>query len=170
MLGVASSGLHSNGYSLVRKVVFEIAGLEVGDRVPRARPDRRRGAAHADADLRPRRCGRCWRTTRSKASCTASRTSPAAACTKTSSGSCPRGLRALIDRGSWPVPPVFTWLQTLGDVDADEMDRVFNMGIGLALVVSPYYAESIQAQWESFGVGCWPIGRVKEGERGVEWA
>ena len=58
----------------------------------------------------------------------------------------PPGIGVTIDRGSWPVPPVFTWLQKLGDVDDDEMYRVFNMGVGLALVVSPYYAESIQQQ------------------------
>ena len=58
-----------------------------------------------------------------------------------------------IDRGSWPVPPVFSWLQKLGDVEDEEMYRVFNMGVGLALVVSPYYAESIQQQIGESGLG-----------------
>ena len=61
------------------------------------------------------------------------------------------------------MPPVFTWLQQLGDVDDDEMYRVFNMGIGLALVVSPYYAESIQQQLAKSGLASWPIGRAVEG-------
>ena len=47
----------------------------------------------------------------------------------------PEGVQVVIDRGSWPIPPVFTWLQRLGEVDQDEMDRVFNMGIGLVLIV-----------------------------------
>ena len=64
----------------------------------------------------------------------------------------PPGVGVTIDRGSWPVPPVFTWLQKLGDVDEAEMYRVFNMGVGLALVVSPYYAESIQQQLAKSGL------------------
>jgi phosphoribosylformylglycinamidine cyclo-ligase len=74
-----------------------------------------------------------------------------------------------IDRGSWEVPPVFTWLQQLGNVEEEEMYRVFNMGLGLILVVSPYYAESIQQQLAGFRLACWPIGRVIEGERRVGW-
>ncbi len=58
----------------------------------------------------------------------------------------PEGIQVVIDRGSWPVPPVFTWLQRLGEVEQAEMDQVFNMGIGLVLVVSPFYAESIRHQ------------------------
>ena len=75
-----------------------------------------------------------------------------------------------IDRGSWPVPPVFRWLQQLGDVDDDEMYRVFNMGVGLALVVSPYYAESIQQQLATLGLESWVIGRAVEGDQNVTWA
>ena len=63
----------------------------------------------------------------------------------------PPGVGVTIDRGSWPVPPVFTWLQQLGDVDDAEMYSVFNMGVGLVLVVSPYYAESIQQQLAKSG-------------------
>jgi phosphoribosylformylglycinamidine cyclo-ligase len=82
----------------------------------------------------------------------------------------PLGVRVTIDRGSWPVPPVFTWLQKLGDVDDAELHRVFNMGVGLVLVVSPYYAESIQQQLAACGLASWPIGRVVEGETAVDWS
>ena len=58
----------------------------------------------------------------------------------------------------------------LGDVEPDEMDRVFNMGLGLVLVVSPYYAESIRHQLKRSGIETWTIGRVVEGEQGVVWA
>jgi phosphoribosylformylglycinamidine cyclo-ligase len=64
---------------------------------------------------------------------------------------------------------VFPWLQRLGEIDQSEMDRVFNMGIGMVLVVSPYYAESIRHQLARGGVESWPIGRVQEGTRGVVW-
>ena len=72
----------------------------------------------------------------------------------------PPGIGVTIDRDSWPMPPVFPWLQKLGEVDDDEMHRVFNMGIGLALVVSPYYAESIREQLAACGLASWPIGRT----------
>jgi phosphoribosylformylglycinamidine cyclo-ligase len=50
------------------------------------------------------------------------------------------------------------------------MDRVFNMGIGLVLVVSEYYAESVRQQLTEAGLAAWTIGRVETGERGVAWA
>ncbi len=58
----------------------------------------------------------------------------------------------------------------VGEVDAEEMDRVLNMGIGLAMVVSPFYAESIQQQLAADGLASWPIGRITAGEKGVAWA
>src|SRR5207237_2575541 len=58
----------------------------------------------------------------------------------------PPGRRVLLRRGSWPVLPVFTWLQKLGDIDPREMDTVFNLGIGFVMIVTRYFAESIQRQ------------------------
>jgi phosphoribosylformylglycinamidine cyclo-ligase len=82
----------------------------------------------------------------------------------------PSGVGITIDRGSWRAPPVFGWLKQLGDVATDEMERVFNMGIGLVIVVSPYYAESIQQQLATIGLESWAIGRAVEGAEGVGWA
>ena len=68
------------------------------------------------------------------------------------------------------MPPVFPWLQRLGEVDQSEMDQVFNMGLGLVLLVSPYYAESIRHQLTDAGLNNWVIGRVRKGPHGVVWA
>ena len=169
VLGVASSGLHSNGYSLVRKIVFDIAGLKIDDHVEEL------GRTVGEALMEPTRiyvravAKNSRPITASRTSSTASRTSPAAGCTRTSNGSCPKACEAIIRRDSWPVPPVFTWLQRLGEVEQSEMDQVFNMGIGLVLVVSPYYAESIQSQLADCGLESWTIGRVISGPRGVVW-
>ena len=81
----------------------------------------------------------------------------------------PEGRQVVIERGAWPMPPVFSWLQRLGNIDRAEMERVFNMGIGMALVVSSFYAESIRHQLAQSGLESWPIGRVHEGPRGVVW-
>ena len=72
--------------------------------------------------------------------------------------------------GSWPVPPVFTWLQRLGEVPDDEMERVFNLGIGLVLVVSPHFAASIVRQFQDLGLAAWQLGEVFSGPREVVWA
>ena len=75
----------------------------------------------------------------------------------------PEGVQVVIERGSWPMPAIFPWLQRLGEVEQAEMDQVFNMGIGMVLVVSPYYADSIRHQLTRGGVESWPIGRVEQG-------
>jgi hypothetical protein len=80
----------------------------------------------------------------------------------------PPGCRVFLKR-TWPVPPVFGWLQRLGNIDQDEMDRVFNGGIGFVVIASPYFAESIQRQLQEDRVPTWVIGEVREGEAGVEW-
>jgi phosphoribosylformylglycinamidine cyclo-ligase len=68
------------------------------------------------------------------------------------------------------MPAIFPWLQRLGSVDDAEMDRVFNMGIGLVMVVAEYFADSIVRRLSRrAGVGAWVIGEVVEGDRAVTW-
>jgi phosphoribosylformylglycinamidine cyclo-ligase len=73
----------------------------------------------------------------------------------------PSSVGLQIEEGSWPVPPVFSWLQKLGAIDNAEMESVFNMGIGLALIVSPYYAESIQRTLRECGLETWRVGCIE---------
>ncbi len=169
VLGLASSGLHSNGYSLVRKVVFEIAGLQGDDYIDEL------SATVADALLVPTRI--YVRPVRQIMSHYTVKEVVHGIAHITGGGLLeniarivPEGAQVVIDRGSWPVPPVFPWLARLGDVEPDEMDRVFNMGIGLALIVSPYYAESIAQQLAEQKIDSWPIGRVIAGPKGAVWA
>jgi phosphoribosylformylglycinamidine cyclo-ligase len=169
VLGLASSGLHSNGYSLVRKVVFEHAGLKIGDFVPEL------GKTVGEELLTPTRIYVRGvknvllhypvkkRLVRGLAHVTG----------EGLEGNVPRVLppnrRVFLQRGSWPIPPVFGWLQKLGKIDEVEMFRVFNMGIGFVVIVSRYYAESIQRQFTAEGVPAFEIGEVREGEPGVEF-
>jgi phosphoribosylaminoimidazole (AIR) synthetase len=69
-------------------------------------------------------------------------------------------VQIVLERGSWRVPGVFPWVQKLGRIDAAEMDRVFNMGVGMVLVVSPHFADSIQRQLADLGHDNWKIGTV----------
>jgi phosphoribosylformylglycinamidine cyclo-ligase len=169
VLGIASSGLHSNGYSLVRKIVFEVGGLNVDDSVEVC------GGTVGDVLLRPTTI--YARAIRGVLSHYKVKSVVHGIAHITGGGLhenlariLPVGVGVAIDRGSWPVPPVFTWLQQLGDVDEGEMFSVFNMGVGLVLVVSPYYAESIQQQFMQSGLASWPIGRAVEGHQKVQWA
>ncbi len=169
ILGLAASGLHSNGYSLVRKIVFDIAGLKVGDHVEEL------GETVAQALLTPTRL--YVRPIRRVLNYYTVKRVVHGIAHITGGGLhenleriLPEGIRAVIERDSWTVPPVFPWLSRLGEVDAEEMDQVFNMGIGMALVVSTYYADAIRHQLTDSGIESWIIGKTIAGQRGVEWA
>lgn len=168
ILGVASSGLHSNGFSLARKIAFEIGGHKIDDYVEEL------GGAVGEVLLAPTRI--YVRAVRKILTNYKVKQVVHGIAHITGGGLhenleriLPQGVRAMIRRGSWPVPPVFTWLQRIGEVDQAEMDQVFNMGIGLVLVVSPYYADSIQTQLRDLGLESWAIGRITAGDRGVVW-
>ena len=75
----------------------------------------------------------------------------------------------VIANGSWPMPPVFSWLQKLGDIEQAEMDTVFNCGIGFVMIVSRFFADSIQRQLQHERIPTYMIGEVREGAVGVEW-
>jgi phosphoribosylformylglycinamidine cyclo-ligase len=168
IVGVASSGLHSNGYSLVRKIVFEMAGLKIGDFVEPL------GRTVGEALLEPTRI--YVRAVRRVLKHYAVKSVVHGIAHITGGGLLenierilPAATRGVIQRDSWPVPALFRWLKQLGDVDQAEMDQVFNMGIGLALVVSPFYAESIRGQLTDLGLENWQIGRIEEGERRMKY-
>jgi phosphoribosylformylglycinamidine cyclo-ligase len=169
VLGLASSGLHSNGYSLARKVAFDHAGLKVGDFVQEL------GKTVGEELLTPTRIYvrplknllRHYPVKRRIVRGLAHITGEGL------EGNVPRVLppnrRVFLRKGSWPIPPVFTWLQRLGNIEEAEMFRVFNMGIGFVVIVSRYYAKSIQQQFQSEGVPAFEIGEVLEGPPGVEF-
>jgi phosphoribosylformylglycinamidine cyclo-ligase len=169
VLGLASTGLHANGYSLARKVAFEHARLKVADMVAEL------GRTVGEELLEPTRIyvrpikdilqhyPVKKRVVRGMAHITGGGLA----------GNVPRvlppGRRVFLKRGSWPVPPVFPWLQQLGGIEQSEMDKVFNLGIGFVMIVSPYYAESIQRRLREGRVPTYLIGEVREGQPGVEY-
>ncbi|MED5400282.1 MAG: phosphoribosylformylglycinamidine cyclo-ligase [Planctomycetota bacterium] len=167
LLGLASGGIHSNGYSLVRKAVFESAGLTVNDQVETLE------ATVADVLLAPTRI--YTRSLRKVMQRYRVKTIVRGMAHITGGGLeenleriLPDGCRAVIDSGSWPVPPVFDWIAELGQVQDDEMYRVFNMGIGFVLVLDPYYVESVQRRLDETRTQSWVIGQIEPGTTGVE--
>ncbi|HWC90048.1 MAG TPA: phosphoribosylformylglycinamidine cyclo-ligase [Pirellulales bacterium] len=168
LIGVASSGLHSNGYSLARKIVFDIAGLGIGDHVDEL------GRSVGEVLLEPttiyaRPVRKILTNYKVKSVVHGIAHITGGGLHENLERILPAGARAVIVRESWPMPPVFAWLARLGQVEPAEMDRVFNMGIGLVLVVSPYYAASIRHQLEDCGLASFQIGEITAGERSVVW-
>ena len=168
VLGMASSGLHSNGYGLVRRIVFDRAGLKVGDFVPEL------GRTVGEELLEPTRV--YVRAVKSVLEHYPVKRRVVRGLAHITGGGLidnvarvlPPGRRAFLRR-TWPVLPVFGWLQRLGNVEQAEMDRVFNGGIGFAMIVSPYYAESIRRQLCEERFPTFEIGEIREGEPGVEF-
>jgi phosphoribosylformylglycinamidine cyclo-ligase len=169
VIGLASSGLHSNGYSLARKIVFERAGLSADTFVPEL------GRTVADELLEPTRLyvravKTVYRRYRVKRIVHGIAHITGGGLVDNVPRILPDGCGIALRRGSWTIPRVFPWLQSLGSVDDAEMDRVFNMGIGLVIVVAEYFAESIVRQLSHrLGIPAWIIGEVISGDKVVSW-
>jgi phosphoribosylformylglycinamidine cyclo-ligase len=146
LVGIPSSGLHTNGYSLVRKIVFDRLGLTTDSHVAEL------NRTVADALLQPHRSylgmirplldyGRI----KAMAHITGG------GITDNLPRVLPHGTAAVVDLSTWEVPPLFGWLQDAGGVPADDMMRTFNMGIGLILVVSRDHAEAMLGELAARG-------------------
>jgi len=164
VIGLPSSGLHSNGYSLARKALLEVAGYQVSDFVqeldrtvgeelltptriyvkavlPLLEQFKIKGLAHITGGGLTENIPRIL----------------------------PRGVKVVLDRAAWPVPPVFQLIRQIGQVAEEEMLRTFNMGIGMVLVVSPEQAPLVLQELENLGETAYRIGRVETGDPVVEY-
>ncbi len=164
LLALPSTGMHTNGYTLARRIVFEVMGLGVDDELPGT------GRTVAEEMLAVHRSylrdleglldeGRIH------------------ALAHITGGGIPgnlprvlpEGLGARIDREAWEPPPVFRTLQEAGDVERSEMDRVFNMGVGMLAVVDHADADGVRASLQELGTTATVIGTVERGS-GVRYA
>ncbi|MFW6161248.1 MAG: phosphoribosylformylglycinamidine cyclo-ligase [Planctomycetota bacterium] len=163
ILGVASTGIHSNGYSLVRRLFFEQEEMRLDQIVPEL------GCTLGEELLKPTRI--YVRPVRTVLTHYRVKVVVHAIAHVTGGGlmeNVPRVLGrqcvARVEKAAWPRPPIFELIQRLGGVDEAEMFRVFNMGIGMVLVVSPYYADSVARRLESHGDRVTVIGEVVRGD------
>jgi len=163
ILGLASSGLHSNGYSLVRNVCFKKAKLKMAGRI-----DELDGQVLGDVLLEPTRIYvramvkllsqyKVKRVVHGMAHITGGGLV----------GNIPRVLpkdcNAVIKKSSWPIPEIFNFLQKKGPIKKTEMFRVFNMGIGFVLIVAEDFADSIAKKLIRYGEKVYRIGRITTG-------
>ncbi|MSO45290.1 MAG: phosphoribosylformylglycinamidine cyclo-ligase [Acidobacteria bacterium] len=160
LVGVPSSGLHTNGYSLARRIIFDGLGLTVESHVPEL------GTTVASALLEPHRSylsmikpllagGRI----KGMAHITGG------GITENLPRILPHGTAAVVDAASWTVPPLFRWLQQAGRVPVDDMLRTFNMGLGLVIVTTRSDAEPLMEELAARGGrDARVIGRIIPGE------
>jgi phosphoribosylformylglycinamidine cyclo-ligase len=162
VVGIASSGLHTNGFSLARKVLFEDAGLKADQYVPEL------GAVLGDVLLVPHRCY----LNPIKALMQEFEIKAMAHITGGGFyGNIPRALptscQVTVERRNWGVPPIFNLIQEKGNIDMIEMYRAFNMGIGMTLIVAREIGMQVAEKLNELGENAWIIGEVHKGGREV---
>ncbi len=161
ILGLAASGVHSNGYSLVRRLatdrgwkldrpalfdperllidwLLEPTRIYVRPLLPLVRAGKIRALAHITGGGLLENIPRVL----------------------------PRGLHAMVDAAAWPQPRLMAFLQAQGNIEPEEMARTFNCGVGMAVVVAPAVADAVRAALEAAGETVFTIGRIATGERG----
>ncbi|MHB9037468.1 MAG: phosphoribosylformylglycinamidine cyclo-ligase [Armatimonadota bacterium] len=162
LVGLASSGLHTNGYSLVRKILFEDNDYKVDQYTPEL------GAVLGDVLLAPHKCYL------KPVSAVMERCSIHAMAHITGGGfygNIPRVLpgdcQVTVERRSWVVPPIFQMIQEKGSIEPIEMHRTFNMGVGMVLIVAKERGIEVVQLLEEIGETAWIIGEVYKGGREV---
>ena len=164
LIGLPSNGLHTNGYSLARKLLFEVAGYS---------PD------HYVNELKDKTGAALMRTHRSYLAILKKLIGAGivrgmahitgGGITENLPRILPRGTAAVVDLASWPVPPLFEHLRQLGDVEQDEMMRTFNMGIGMIVVVRAEEVKKAKAVLNRANERFHIIGRITRGDRRVTY-
>jgi phosphoribosylformylglycinamidine cyclo-ligase len=168
LLGLPSSGLHTNGYSLARRILLEGLGATVGDPLP---PPRGALATTGEgrvtvgeALLAPHRTYYpLLSTLLGHSALHAVAHITGGGLTDNLPRALPAGTHAVVERGSWQVPELFEVLQGRGEVADEEMLRVFNMGVGMVLVVAPEAAAELLARLGAQGEKAWRLGEVVAG-------
>jgi phosphoribosylformylglycinamidine cyclo-ligase len=165
VLGLPSNGLHTNGYSLARKLLFEVARYSPETFV---------------SEIKNKVGNELLRTHRSyfpilkrliDADCVAAMAHiTGGGITENLPRVLPKGTAAVIEFGSWPVLPIFTHLQKLGNVPDDDMRRTFNMGLGMLVVVPSERFKKAQNLLDRAGEKAYAVGRIVKGDRKVAYA
>jgi phosphoribosylformylglycinamidine cyclo-ligase len=156
LLGLPSSGLHTNGYSLARKIVKDRLKLAPGDVFPRG------GGSVSDVLLAEHRSYLpALRPVLGRVHALAHITG--GGLLENLDRALPKNLDAVIDTSSWEVPGVFRVLRQAGAVEPAEMHRTFNMGVGMVVICAPPDVGSVLSAAAAAGIAAWKLGSLKPG-------
>ena len=165
LIGLPSNGLHTNGYSLGRRLFFEVA---------RYTPETYVNELHGKAGEELMKSHKSyWPVLRKLIAADlvhAMAHITGGGITDNLPRVLPKGMAAIVEMGSWPVLPVFTHMQKIGNVPHDDMMRTFNMGVGMVLVIPASKFKRVQSLIEKCGEKSYLIGRIVKGERKVLYA
>jgi len=165
LVGLASSGLHSNGFSLVRKVLFEKAGYGVEDILTELGP-----GTLGQALLTPTRIyAKTVLTLLKEFDIRGMAHITGGGITENTPRMLPKGTQALIRKGTWDIHPIFKLMQKKSGVDDAEMYRDFNMGIGMVLAVPKKQAEALMKKATKLGEKAYLIGEIVKGKQVVKY-
>jgi len=167
VIGLASNGFHSNGYSLIRKVVFEYAGLTIDSQIPDL------NQTVGELLLTPTKIyspetALAMQLHGQSAAITGIAHITGGGLAENLERILPAGRKAVLRQSSWTPPACFGWLQRLGSIAGDEMQRVFNMGVGMVFVVRPARADELQQSLQAIGSETFRLGEIAGGETSVE--
>ncbi len=164
LIGIASSGIHSNGYSLVRKLFFGVNNFDINTRF-----DELEGTLGEEL-LKPTKIYvKTVQALIGKHQINGIAHITGGGFIENIPRTIPSGLKAIIKPGSWDIPPVFKLMQKLGNIEEKEMFNTFNMGIGLVLAVRKEDAKDILSTLGDWGEKAYIIGSVAKGEGGIEF-
>jgi len=163
LIGVASSGLHSNGYSLVRRLLLDQLKMDLEERVEEI------GEVLGEELLRPTRIY-------VKAALNLTRDFHIVGIAHITGGGItgnlpriiPKGCKAIVQKGTWEIPPIFSFLKERGNISEEEMLRTFNNGVGMILIVRSKEVDDILARLRSLGEKAFLIGEVGRTDREQE--
>ena len=165
LIGLPSSGLHTNGYSLARRIAFDHLGLDVNSKV-----EDLDGASVGEVLLTPHRSYlQAVYPLVAKGAIKGLAHITGGGLTDNPPRVLPEGTAARIDRDTWQVPPLFQWLQRSGDVADDDMLRTFNMGIGLVMVCTPALVDPVLDDLRSRHESPIILGDIISGPRSVTY-
>ncbi len=161
LYGVSSSGLHTNGWSLARKLLFEMRGYKIDDA-----PEELGGATLADVLLEPHAnyVMPIWRVLDAGIEIRGMAHITGGGLVENVPRILPEGLGCVIDRATWDAQPIFGLMQGMGQIEDLEMHRTFNMGVGLVMVAPAGLQSEIAAAMKEFpALRVWELGRVEAG-------
>ena len=165
LVGIASSGLHSNGFSLVRKVLLERAKLKLEAKIPGLE------WTLGEELLRPTTIyARAVVEMFDKFKVSGLANITGGGVIENVPRVMPRNTRAVFERGSWPTPPIFDLIQRAGKISRLEMDRIFNNGLGMVAIVPPREADRVIDHLRRRNHAAYVVAEVRRGKSGVSFA